>query len=227
MKFLFCAATPMELWSTFPELPTRQDLIPGQVYSGPRGDYLVHGVGVTETTLHLTQLLSQAHEYNCIIQIGICGLYPHAARVQQLYLTEVVHVIEEAMGDLGAESPYGFIPMERLLPDHHVEIHNEGLQPELAGNLLEFIPELEFIPRVRGITVSNVTGTQETAEERESLFHADVESMEGAAAARVAQQFNLPFLQIRSISNLATTRDQSSWKIQEALHSLKEFFENV
>lgn len=256
MRFLFCAATEMELGATFPSVAPRHGFETGKVVSADRGDFFVHGVGVAETTLYLTQHLSSMmchlgslaqtpsgvieeldstnittqHSdlpYDCIIQVGVCGLYPHAARVQHLYVTEVVHIIQEAFGDLGAETPSGFIPIQRLLPDQYVEVAPDGLMPELAGNLLEFIPELEFLPRVRGLTVSNITGTQETAVERESMFHAEVESMEGAAAARVAQQFKIPFLQVRSISNLATTRDQGAWKIREALSSLQEFFENI
>lgn len=227
MKFLFCAATEMELGATFPQAYPNTGFEAGQAITGPRGDYLVHGVGVTETTLNLTQHLAKQSDYDCIIQVGVCGLYPHAARVQQLYVTELVHVIEEAFGDLGAETPTGFIPLERLLPNEYVELSPSSLYPELAGSLLEFIPELEFLPKVRGLTVSNITGTQETAQERESIFHAEVESMEGASASRVAQEFNIPFLQIRSISNLASTRDQSSWRMKEALGSLKEFFLNV
>lgn len=271
MNVLFCAATEMELGSTFPGVSPELGFEAGRVVNNRRGDFFVHGVGVAETTLNLTQHLSnlknnwditsprgaernrsddedstsssatrseqlESHDilqsnpnlpYDCIIQVGVCGLYPHAARVQQLYVTEVVHVTEEAFGDLGAETPSGFIPLQKLLPDYHVEVEPEDFMPDLAGSLLEFIPELEYLPRVRGLTVSNITGTQETARERESIFHAEVESMEGAAAARVAQQFEIPFLQIRSISNLATTRDQSAWKMREALGSLHEFFDKI
>ena len=231
MNILFCAATDLELGATFPQAKPEHGFDSSQVTGGPRGDYLVHGVGVAETTLNLTHHLAaksiEESEYDCIVQIGVCGLYPNAARVQQIYLTEVVHIIDEAYGDLGTETADGFIPMERLLPDYHVEIEPLSLESEVIQGLLKFIPELEFIPKVRGLTVSNITGTQEVAQERESLFNVDVESMEGAAAARVAQKFSIPFLQIRAISNIASTRNQGSWKIREALHSLEEFFANV
>lgn len=44
--------------------------------------------------------------------------------------------------------------------------------------------------------------------------------MEGAAVFYVANQLNIPAIQIRSISNYVEPRDRANWKIQEALSSL-------
>ena len=40
--------------------------------------------------------------------------------------------------------------------------------------------------------------------------------MEGAAAARVCQQFALPLLELRCISNLVEDRNLHNWRLREA-----------
>ena len=51
-----------------------------------------------------------------------------------------------------------------------------------------------------------------------------IESMEGAAFFFVCRQFNLPCLQLRSVSNNVGERDKSKWKMQDALQNLSEYF---
>jgi futalosine hydrolase len=50
----------------------------------------------------------------------------------------------------------------------------------------------------------------------ENKFDAICENMEGAALARVSQEFGIPFLELRAISNMVENRDQSAWQIREA-----------
>ena len=61
------------------------------------------------------------------------------------------------------------------------------------------------------------------AQRRSSLFNADVETMEGAACFAVCKRFGVTAYQFRAISNLATDRDPSTWKVEESLAALKEF----
>jgi futalosine hydrolase len=44
--------------------------------------------------------------------------------------------------------------------------------------------------------------------------------MEGAALHYVCLQENIPFVQIRSVSNYVGERDKTKWKIQEAIENL-------
>ncbi len=46
------------------------------------------------------------------------------------------------------------------------------------------------------------------------------ESMEGAALHYVCLMEKIPFLQIRSVSNITGERDKSKWKLKEARESL-------
>ena len=112
--------------------------------------------------------------------------------------------------DLGAESPDGFMDLWSLgLPDPGV--------PRLIA--AQETPFLAHLPAARGATCSVCTGTAATASLRESTG-AQIETMEGAAWALVAQRRAIPFCQIRAISNLAGVRDRASWRIHEALTAL-------
>ena len=59
------------------------------------------------------------------------------------------------------------------------------------------------------------------AAERVLNFDVDVESMEGAACFSVCHAFGMPCYEIRAVSNFATTRDKSTWRISDALASLR------
>ena len=49
-----------------------------------------------------------------------------------------------------------------------------------------------------------------------------VESMEGAALHYVCLMEKIPFLQIRSVSNVTGDRDKTRWKLKEAGKNLNE-----
>lgn len=63
------------------------------------------------------------------------------------------------------------------------------------------------------ITVSTITATDRTALKYHHSFAPCMESMEGAAAARVAIHYRIPFLEIRSASNLVGKRDRENWNL--------------
>jgi futalosine hydrolase len=46
--------------------------------------------------------------------------------------------------------------------------------------------------------------------------------MEGAAFHYVCMHMNVPFLQVRSISNMVGERDKSKWKMKDAISNLND-----
>jgi futalosine hydrolase len=54
-----------------------------------------------------------------------------------------------------------------------------------------------------------------------------VETMEGAALHYVALQLNIPFLQVRSLSNFAGERDKKRWRMEEAIENLNKELERL
>lgn len=66
------------------------------------------------------------------------------------------------------------------------------------------------------LTASRVTGLRGQAEQAAARWGALAESMEGAAAAHVCALHQVPFLEIRGISNLVVDRDRASWRVEPA-----------
>ena len=68
--------------------------------------------------------------------------------------------------------------------------------------------------------MQTVTGSEASLKLLQKTYNADSESMEGAAVFYVANQFKIPALQIRAISNYVEPRNRDNWKIKEALDAL-------
>jgi futalosine hydrolase len=67
------------------------------------------------------------------------------------------------------------------------------------------------------LTVGMVSGDLQTAAERSKLYGALAENMEGSAVAQTCLLFDVPFLELRGISNMAGVRDKASWRIGPAI----------
>jgi futalosine hydrolase len=76
-------------------------------------------------------------------------------------------------------------------------------------------------------TVSTITGTAAAAAAHVGRHGAAAEAMEGFGVAAAAALFDVPFVEVRSISNAVGPRDVGSWRIPEALSTLGVVLENV
>ncbi|HEX8807183.1 MAG TPA: hypothetical protein VF741_09540, partial [Candidatus Aquilonibacter sp.] len=84
---------------------------------------------------------------------------------------------------------------------------------------IEAITALGF-PLLRGVTVSQVTATDATAEHLRRRG-AEIESMEGFAVLRAAQLAGVPAVEVRGISNIVGDRTQSEWNFDAGIHGLR------
>jgi futalosine hydrolase len=123
--------------------------------------------------------------------------------------------------DLGAESPEGFLSLERLGFGTGVLDADPGLVAAMATAL----PHAAAGPV---LTVSTVTGTAASAHDLRSR-HPDAvaEAMEGFGVAIAAAQAGLPFGEVRTISNPVGPRDRAAWRIGDALDGLSEAFASL
>lgn len=202
MKTLIVAAT-------YPEvslLCEHFQLVPQELMQSEYFDVLITGVGMTATAFALGKYLDTS--YHLVLNIGIAGSYKRKFPPGTL-----VQVIADTFSELGAESPSTFIPIEQMG-------FGKSTYQELAdpGN-----PVDTGFKKVNGITVNQVHGCQESIEAIQQRLDPDVESMEGAAVFYACNQYGLPCLQIRSVSNYVTPRNTSSWEISKAIHNLNEW----
>jgi futalosine hydrolase len=171
------------------------------------------GVGLLASAVSLTRLAYE-EKPDLIIQVGIAGCF-HS----KLNLGKVVAIKEEILGDMGVQEDgkwkdifdlklekSGYPPYEkRRLPNHCLS----------KVNLLK-------LQEVTGVTVNEVTTDEERIKELVRKYEPDVESMEGAALHFVGREMNIPFLQVRAISNYISERNKEKWKMKEAIVNLNQ-----
>lgn len=173
-------------------------------------DLLITGVGAVQATYSLTRYLQHYRPDMCI-QAGIAGSFSGKRPVG-----EVCNVVEEVFADIGAESgANGFVDaFEMGLIETSSPPFTDGrlINPEAGG--------MAFLPAVKGITVNTVSGHPATIDKLRTRYAPEVESMEGAAFFYTCLQENIPFLEVRSISNPVEERNPENWDIPLALENL-------
>ena len=206
MSILLCAATSAELE------PFRDFILEDH----PEVELLLTGVGALETAYSLARAVFQ-NKPQLIIQAGIGGSFDNNAR-----LGEVVAVKKDTVADLGV------MENGRFHSVFSMGLTNPDEFPFEKGWLVNRSPILEQIKlrKVTSITVNEIT----TSGDRISHYHlsgAETESMEGAAMHFVALKENIPFIQLRALSNYMGERDKSKWELQLAITELNKEIINL
>ncbi|MDH3349881.1 MAG: futalosine hydrolase [Desulfobulbaceae bacterium] len=176
---------------------------------------LITGVGPLETAYSLTRRLAESgNEVKGVLNFGIGGAYPIINGSLGANLLDICVADLEIMGDLGI-----------CFNDRIEEFNSDNISvptrfpfdDKLTSQVVELL-EHAGIPSRRGafVTVCGVSGTAERGEMVGTRVGGLCENMEGAAAARVCQAFELPFIELRCISNFVEDRDVSKWRLTDA-----------
>ena len=80
---------------------------------------------------------------------------------------------------------------------------------------------------MKGITVNTVHGNEKSITEIVNRLNPDVESMEGAAVFKVCNEFEVPCMQIRAISNIVEKRNKANWNMPLAVLNLNNQVEKI
>jgi futalosine hydrolase len=199
MQILLCAATSLEIQ---PAIDFISDELKGKI------EVTITGVGSMETAYQLTRHIIQ-NKPGLIIQAGIAGCF------EEIEGVKLVAIERDAPADLGVTENGKFNSVfEMGLADPDRFPFSNGW----LVNKHSVLKELD-IEKVSGITVNEVTTDPGRIAHYRS-FGAHVESMEGAALHYVALMENIPFLQLRAVSNFIGERDKSKWKIAESIAAL-------
>jgi futalosine hydrolase len=169
---------------------------------------VVTGVGPVNAAHAVTLAITQRP--SAIVVCGVGGAYPGSG----LQIGDVACADIECYGDLGASSPDGFLDMKAL--GFPVIASPDPVYNDLT---------MQVFPvdrRVKFVTVSTCTGTDEAARAIEARTGGAVENMEGAAVAHVAHLHGVPVGELRGISNVVTNRDKSSWRLKDAAANAQE-----
>ncbi len=215
MKLLICSATRKELQPLVNYLQEngfrqtqggfyQRSLL--QVYT------LVTGIGGVSMATSLTPLLF-AVEPDMAICTGIAGAFPGSFEIG-----DVVNVESEQFGDLGVEEADG-----SFHDVFEIQLIDPNEFPFRNGVLVNpYIDDAAFLPLARGLTVNRVHGSKTSIEYTMEYYDVDIESMEGAAFFYTCLIAEIPFLEIRAISNYVEPRNRENWQIDEAILHLND-----
>jgi len=183
--------------------------------SGDEPIALISGVGLLESAVTLTRFLEKHHmNISSVVNFGIGGAYIQEANDQNVDVLDLCLASCEILGDYGVCSGLGAEPF----PDPAVGGRRTF---QLSRELLSRAEQILGTAHVDFHTGSFVTvnGASSTAARGTYLrdrYSAICENMEGAAIARVCEDFSLPLLEIRAISNLVEDRPGAPWRLHEA-----------
>lgn len=191
----------------------RDAVLAGLPSGHPGITVIAAGVGPAAAAAGTARALALAeasgHPYRTVISAGVAGGFPGRAAVGATVLAS-----RSRQADLGADSPDGFLPLERLgLGSAAV-----AADPVVLATLRVALPDA-----ITGevLTVATVTGTAERAAALASAHPAAVaEAMEGYGVACAAAAAGTAFGELRIISNPIGPRDRSAWRLTEALAGL-------
>ena len=187
-------------------------------------DLAITGIGAVNTAHVLTQYLAMNRAPSLVIQTGIGGAYvPAGIEVGSVLLADT-----EIYGDLGVMTPAGWRPLEEI----GIPLVEAAGTREARFNY--FPLDAALVKRAskaagtavartgKFLTLSQVTGVRTLGDALYERFGALCESMEGAAAAHVCALHDVPFLEVRGVSNLVEDRDRKKWQIAEAANAAQQ-----
>jgi futalosine hydrolase len=178
---------------------------------------LINGLGVVPTTYHLTKVFREDRP-GLAIQAGIAGSFE-----TNLPLGTLVTVRQDRFADLGVKEKGEW----KDLFDLGLAEKNES--PFTDGWLINTNQIIDKLPlaSVNSITINEISTNPAQIGEIRQKYHPAIESMEGAAFHYVCLQEEIPFIQLRSVSNYVGERNKSKWQIKKAVENLNKQLFNL
>ena len=176
-------------------------------------DILITGIGLTASTYHLTRQLA-LKKYGLVIQPGVAGCFD-----PKIGLGEVVAIKQDAIADQSV------IELEKLKTLFDLDLVPQDQYPYKKGWLIN--PHKGILKKmklkiVNGVSVNQISTSKQMIKFYREVFDPVTESMEGAALHYVCLSENVPFLQIRSISNYIGERNKQKWDMMNSIVNLNE-----
>ena len=176
-------------------------------------DILISGIGLTASTYHFTKQL-ELKKYNLVIQAGVAGSFD-----LQIPPGAVVAIKQDTIADQSV------VELKKLKTLFDLKLVPDDQHPYKNGWLLN--PNKEILKKtrlkiVKGISVNQISTSKQMIQFYRDVFEPVTESMEGAALHYVCLMENIPFLQIRSISNYIGERNKKKWDMMDSIVNLNQ-----
>ena len=176
-------------------------------------DILISGIGLTASTYHLNKQLA-VKKYDFVIQAGVAGSFDLNIR-----LGSVVAIKQDTIADQSV------VELEKLKTLFDLKLVPQDQYPYKTGWLIN--PNKDILKKtklkiVKGISVNQISTSKQMIKFYRDVFDPVTESMEGAALHYVCLMENIPFLQIRSISNYIGERNKKKWDMMDSIVNLNK-----
>lgn len=191
--------------------------------TAPRIEFHLTGIGATQAchkvTGEILRGVMKGEPFDVVVNIGIAGSYDMDA----FPMGSAAVISREHFGDLGFDAENGFRDLFQcgiLERDGFPYTDGALVRRKLPFSHIEKV--LERYGQGVGVTVQTVTGTQSGCDSLRERYSPHIESMEGAAVYYAALQENVPFFELRTVSNAVGERNRKNWDIPAALERLEE-----
>ena len=176
-------------------------------------DVLISGIGLTASTYHLSKQIA-LKKYDLVIQAGVAGSFD-----LNVSPGEVVAIKQDAIADQSV------VELEKLKTLFDLNLVPHDQYPYKKGWLIN--PSKDVLKKtklkiVKGVSVNQISTSKQMIKFYREVFDPVTESMEGAALHYVCLMENIPFLQIRSISNYIGERNKKKWNMMDSIINLNE-----
>jgi futalosine hydrolase len=173
------------------------------------------GIGIANAA-HAATVLMEKYSPRAVVLMGIGGAYPGSG----LGVGDVAFAEKEVYADVGVLTGDGPVGVDvigiPLLKKGRKKYFNEFPMDRALLRLARKASAGSGIGTGVFLTVSQVSGTKDRADELARRFNAACENMEGAAVAHICALYGVPVLEVRGISNVAGDRDPRGWRKEEA-----------
>jgi len=176
-------------------------------------DILISGIGLTASTYHLAKQLA-LKKYDLVIQAGVAGCFN-----LRIPLGAVVAVKQDTIADQSV------VELQKLKTLFDLNLVPQDQYPYKKGWLLNTNKEVlkkTKLKIVKGISVNQISTSKQMIKFYRDVFDPVTESMEGAALHYVCLIENIPFVQIRSISNYIGERNKKKWDMMDSIANLND-----
>lgn len=183
-------------------------------------ELLTGGIGTMSTAWNMAQWLAVNKKPDLAINAGIAGSYR-----DEFPVGSIVMPVSDCFADSGIEDGENFMTLYEagLAGKDNFPFRNGLLYSENS-----YCEDLrEILNTTDAITVNTATGSEKTKQRLIQKFNPGIETMEGAAFFYICLRERIPFIAIRSVSNIVEKRNRDKWNIPLAIDNLAIALEDV
>lgn len=236
MTIVLATATPMEMKAVLTgfngrgrfgcKLPAQGEWCESPV-NGHDCLLAVTGIGPVNAAFTLGKIVGErtkgSGRVECVINLGVAGAFDtkQTPKGEACLITREISPEYGLATDSGVDARGIGFPQWRQGEDNSLENAVWDTVPCNDGSALTTLGlHSPCIPRVTSLSVAGVTGTAERAHMLQNRYNAQLENMEGFALALGCFTAGIPFIELRTVSNLVGSRASEDWDLEAALLSL-------